>query len=116
MVNGKRGEIEAQLDGSSFRLCLTLGALAELEHSFGEADMVALTKRFECGRLSAQDAIKIIGAGLRGGGLEISDAEVSQMQAEDGAVGFVSIVSRLIGATFGSNDDDGVVDASLEKR
>ena len=35
MVNRHRGEIEAILDGKSYRLCLTLGALAELEHAFG---------------------------------------------------------------------------------
>ena len=35
MVNGHRGEIEA-----------TLGALAELEHTFGEEDMLAVAERF----------------------------------------------------------------------
>jgi hypothetical protein len=37
MVNRHRGEIEAILDGKSYRLCLTLGALAELEHAFGRS-------------------------------------------------------------------------------
>ena len=43
MVNTHRGEIEAVLDGKTYRLCLTLGALAELEHAFGEDDMLAAT-------------------------------------------------------------------------
>ncbi len=47
MVNRHRGEIEAVLDGKSYRLCLTLGALAELEHAFGEDDMLAIAERFE---------------------------------------------------------------------
>lgn len=42
MVNWHRGEIEATLDGKSYRLCLTLGALAELEQAFGEDDMLAV--------------------------------------------------------------------------
>ncbi len=63
MVNRNRGEIEAILDGKSYRLCLTLGALAELEHAFGEDDMLAVAERFEAGRIAAQDAIRIIGAG-----------------------------------------------------
>ena len=42
MVNRNCGEIEAILDGKSYRLCLTLGALAELEHAFGEDDMLAV--------------------------------------------------------------------------
>ncbi len=64
MVNRHRGEIEATLDGKSYRLCLTLGSLAELEHAFGEDDMLAVAERFEAGRIAARDAIRMIGAGL----------------------------------------------------
>ncbi|RMF07847.1 MAG: gene transfer agent family protein, partial [Alphaproteobacteria bacterium] len=66
MANPLRGEIEASFDGRRYRLCLTLGALAELEAVFGEDDMLAVAERFEAGRISARDAIRIIGAGLRG--------------------------------------------------
>ncbi len=101
MVNRHRGEVEATLDGERFTLCLTLGALAELEHAFGEEDMLALAQRFEAGRLSARDATRIIAAGLRGGGQDVSEAEVARMQAEGGAAGYVDIVVRLLAATFG---------------
>ncbi len=60
MPNPHRGEIEACLDGKSFRLCLTLSALAELEHAFNNDDMLALAERFQNGRLSARDAQRII--------------------------------------------------------
>ena len=100
MANTHRGEIEAFLDGDPFRLCLTLGALAELEHAFGDSDMVALAERFEKGRIGAADAIRIIGAGLRGGGHSIADDAVAKMQADGGAAGFVDIVARLLQATF----------------
>ncbi len=103
MPNLHRGEIEAILDGRSYKLCLTLGALAELEAAFGDEDMLALADRFGRGRLSARDAIRIIGAGLRGAGHEIADTAVLRMQAESGAAGFVAIVSRLLAATFGSD-------------
>lgn len=102
MVNRHRGEIEAVLDGKPHRLCLTLGALAELEDAFGADDMLALAERFEAGRLGARDAIRIIGAGLRGGGLDVGDAEVAAMHADGGAAGFVDIVARLLTATFGA--------------
>lgn len=82
MPNPHRGEIEACLDGKPFRLCLTLGALAELESAFGNADMLALAERFQAGRLSARDAQLIIGA-----------------------AGFVDIVARLLTATFGVRPD-----------
>jgi hypothetical protein len=101
MVNRHRGEIEAVLDGKPHRLCLTLGALAELEDAFGADDMLALAERFEAGRLGARDAIRVIGAGLRGGGLDVEDGRVARMQADGGAADFVDIVARLLTATFG---------------
>lgn len=101
MVNRHRGEVEAVLDGAKFRLVLTLGALAELEAAFGDEDMVALAARFETGRLKAADCARVIAAGLRGAGYAVSDADVSNMQADGGAAGFVAIVARLLAATFG---------------
>jgi hypothetical protein len=100
MPNNYRGEIAAELDGRSWRLCLTLGALAELEQAFGDADILAIAERFETGRVSAGDAIRIIGAGLRGAGHDIADAEVGRLAAPDGAVTYIDIVARLLKATF----------------
>jgi Phage tail tube protein, GTA-gp10 len=100
MVNRHRGEIEAILDGKSYRLCLTLGALAELEHAFGEDDMLAVAERFEAGRIAARDAIRMIGAGLRGAGYDLDDEVVAAMKSEGGAAGFVDVVARLFAATF----------------
>ncbi len=104
MANRHRGEIDAVLDGTPYRLCLTLGALAELESTFGNDDMLALAERFSSGRVSARDAIRIIGAGLRGAGHPISDDDVSRMRADDAATGYVTIVGRLLAATFTPGD------------
>lgn len=101
MANRHRGEIQAELDGKPHVLCLTLGALAELEAAFGAEDLSALAARFGEGRLSARDAIRVIGAGLRGAGATIDDHQVAGMRTEQGAAGFAAIVSELLGATFG---------------
>lgn len=103
MANRHRGEIDAILDGTSYRLCLTLGALAELESAFGDDDMLALAERFKSGRISARDAIRVIAAGLRGAGHQVSDDDVSRMRSDDAAAGYVTIVGRLLAATFGSD-------------
>lgn len=100
MPNRHRGEIDAVLDGKTYQLCLTLGALANLEAAFGEEDMLALATRFEKGRISARDCQRIIGAGLRGAGFDISDQAVASMRTEGGAAGYVDIVARLLAATF----------------
>jgi hypothetical protein len=101
MPNLHRGEIGAVLDGRPHTLVLTLGALAELEAAFGDSDMLALASRFRDGRLSARDCIRVLGAGLRAAGHEVSDLQVAAMQADGGAAGFVGIVAALLGATFG---------------
>jgi Phage tail tube protein, GTA-gp10 len=100
MANRHRGEIEAELGGQSYTLVLTLGALAEIEHAYGGEDMVAIAERFEGGRIKATDAIKVIGAGLRGAGFTFSDDEVSKLSVAGGAAGYLRIVAELLKATF----------------
>ncbi|HWJ72118.1 MAG TPA: gene transfer agent family protein [Kaistia sp.] len=101
VANRHRGEIDAVLDGRRHVLCLTLGALAELETAFGAADLSALAERFSEGRLAALDLVRIIGAGLRGAGASVGDGEVAAMRAEGGAAGFARIAAELLTATFG---------------
>ncbi len=82
-------------------MCLTLGALAELENAYGDQDLLALAERFETGRISARDAIEVITAGLRGAGHEVAREDVARWTARGGAAGYVGIVVRLLKATFG---------------
>ncbi len=100
MANRHRGEIDAELGGQSYTLCLTLGALAEIENAYGGEDLIAIAERFETGRIGATDAIRVIGAGLRGGGNPVSNEEVAAMSVTGGATGYLDIVVRLLKATF----------------
>ncbi len=108
MVNLHRGEISAEIGGETWTLCLTLGALAELEAAYDGEDLLAIVERFERGRISATDALRVIGAGLRGGGHDITDEEVSRLKVDGGAAGYVAIVANLLRATFSNPpaDDD----------
>jgi hypothetical protein len=101
MPNRHRGEIEAELGSEKRTLVLTLGALAELEASFGADDLAALAERFGTGRMRAHDLIRILGAGLRGAGESISDDEVARLSTPLGAEGFVRIAVDLLHTTFG---------------
>jgi hypothetical protein len=100
MANRHRGEINAELGGRTYTLCLTLGALAELESAYGGEDLIAIAERFEKGRISASDAIRVIAAGLRGAGNALSDAEVAGLTVSGGATGYLAIVAELLTATF----------------
>jgi hypothetical protein len=65
-ANGARGEIVAMLAGAERRLCLTLGALAEIETALGLEGLSGLAERMRA--LSARDLQVVLGALLRGGG------------------------------------------------
>ncbi len=116
MVNRYRGEISAAMDGETQTLCLTLGALAELEEAFGEEDLLSLAERFSSGRIRSSDALKIIGAGLRGAGSSISDADVGKMKVANGAAGYIAIVANLLSATFGDDKDKAKAKVKSGKR
>jgi hypothetical protein len=65
-ANGARGEVVATLAGAERRLCLTLGALAEIESGLGVSGIAALAERMRV--LSAGDLMVVLAALLRGGG------------------------------------------------
>lgn len=114
MANRLRGEITACLDGRKWTLVLTLGALAEMESAFACGDLEALVERFSSGRLSARDLIRVLGAGLRGAGNDVSDEQVALMRAAGGASGFAAIAADLLHVTFGTGDGESLADADEE--
>ncbi len=105
MANRCRGEIEAVLDGRRWTLCLTLGALAELESAFGVQDLSGLFEKLSSGSISAAQLNAILGAGLRGGGHDVGDEEVRFMRSEDGVAGLAKIVAELMTASFGTGQE-----------
>ncbi|MBB3996569.1 gene transfer agent family protein [Aureimonas pseudogalii] len=106
-ANRRRGEVSAEIDGRERTLCLTLGALAELEDAFALDDIAALAERFGSGRLSARDLTRILGAGLRGAGESVADEEVAGMRITDGAAGAARICGKLLRAAFGEGEPAG---------
>ena len=79
-ANGARGEAVVTLDGAPRRLCLTLGALAEIETGLGVEGLAAVAERMKA--LSARDLMVVLAALLRGGGEKAPDvAAVDPRQA-----------------------------------
>lgn len=102
-ANRRRGEILVSIDGVPRILCLTLGALAELEDAFNVDNLSELGAYFAAGKFSSDDLVSIIGAGLRGGGNLYSDEDVRCLSIEGGALGLAHIAADLLMITF-SND------------
>jgi hypothetical protein len=101
-ANRQRGEVEAVIDGERRILCMTLGALAELETAFGVDNIADLAGRFAGGRIGTKDVMAIIAAGLRGGGNVIDDAELSDCRVEGGIGGAIGLAARLLDSAFAS--------------
>ena len=102
MANRRRGEVALCLGDERYTLCLTLGALAELEDAFGVQDLNALAKRFSSGRLSSRDLLTILSLGLRGGGHAISDREVANLALSEGIEPVAEAIVALLVNTFGA--------------
>ena len=65
-LKAARGEVGVVLAGVERRLCLTLGALAEIETGLGVQGLAELVARMRI--LSAADLTVVLAALLRGGG------------------------------------------------
>jgi len=102
MANRRRGEVALQLGPERYTLCLTLGALAELEEAFGVQDLMALAERFATGRLSSRDLLALLAVALRGGGHAMSDAQVGNLPLSDGIEPVAAAIAELLAVTFGA--------------
>lgn len=105
MPNPRRGEVGLTLAGKRYTLALTLGALAELEQAFDAQNLVELGERFAAGRLASRDLIRLLAAGLRGGGHDLSDEEVAALPI-DGIEGVVDGVAAMLAAAFGDASEN----------
>ncbi len=106
MANPYRGEVSLVLDGQAHDLRLTLGALAELEQELGVKSMLAVVERFENGAFSTGDVMRLLCAGLKGGGWRGDVPDLGQAEVEGGAVGAARVAARLLAVSFALVDED----------
>ena len=71
-MNLARGEVEAEIAGKRVGLCLTLGALAEIEGALAVEGFEALAERLR--RLRLADLERVLAALIVGGGADAEDA------------------------------------------
>lgn len=100
MANRIRGEVPLDLGGQRYTLCLTLGALAELETALQAGDLAGLAARFAGGRVSARDLIALLGVALRGGGHDLDDAAVARLPLA-GLDAVSAALGDVLAAAFG---------------
>lgn len=79
-MNASRGECELLIEGKPVMVCLTLGALAELEQAFGCATLAELQARLK--RLSAAEVKRVLGILISG---KVTEALLDKVSPGDAA-------------------------------
>ncbi len=100
MSNPWAGEVEVTVDGAVHMARLTLGALAELEAALGTGTIVDLVERFEQGAFSSRDVLAVVVAGLRGGGLKVTGADLLTADVAGGPVRAARVAATLLTRAF----------------
>ncbi len=100
MANPWRGDVTLNLDGQVHTLRLTLGALAELETTLGEASLVGLVERFESNAFSSSDVLALLGAGLKGGRCDLSADDLLHAEIEGGPMAAAKAAAALLARAF----------------
>lgn len=100
MDNPWSGRAVITIDGQERAMCLTLGALAELEASLGEDSLVSLVQRFESGAFSSSDVLGLIIAGLRGGGWDVRAADLLAADIAGGPMAAAQAAAQLLARAF----------------
>lgn len=85
IMNKARGECAIIINNKQSKLCLTLGALAELETAFAANDLGELEVKLR--KLSAKDFVIVLAILLKAGGnsMEIGDIKSAQIDTKEAA-------------------------------
>ena len=101
MTNTARGETSFLANGEKFVMRLTLGALAEIESGLSLTNLNTIAERLK--QLSSSDIAVIAAALLRGGGHDVTAADVMRIPADVGTI--VGAVSDALSA-LGNKEGD----------
>lgn len=100
MANPWTGEVALVIDGQQHALKLTLGALAGLEHTLETGSLVQLVERFESGGFSTRDVLAVVVAGLQGGGVDLTRADLLRADIDGGVVAAARAAAELLARAF----------------
>ena len=93
-ANAARGEVVRPIAGEPRRLCLTLGALAELETALGCDGWEALSARLR--GVGARELLLVLAALLRGGGEADCAARLDALPVTP------AVAAQAVAAAFGA--------------
>ena len=95
MANRARGEVDLAAGDRTFRLRLTLGALAEIEDGLALSDLSEVEARLK--KLKAADLAIVAAALIRGGGEDMTPVEALRLPVD------LRELVRAVSETFGAD-------------
>jgi hypothetical protein len=98
LPNQTRGEVALVIDGAPRMLCVTLGALAQLEAAFDVASFTQLGERLE--HLNAHDLLIVLSALMDTEGLSVAELASARIDAKEAA----SAVADAFRLAFGDEN------------
>lgn len=88
------------MNGQRYVARLTLGALVELEEQLGESSLIDLVTRFESNAFTSRDVVALLGAGLRGGGANVTDQALLSADFDGGPMAAAKKAAELLARAF----------------
>lgn len=88
------------VDGQRHVMRLTLGALASLEAALDTRSLVGLVERFESGAFSTRDVLVLLGAGLEGGGCDLTPEALAKAEIDGGPMAAARAAAELLARAF----------------
>lgn len=82
-MNKARGEVPLMIEGEAHTLCVTIGALAEIEAALELSSLADLEARLKSP--TVRDVVAVLAALLRGGGHDLDEFELRARQVDLGA-------------------------------
>lgn len=105
MTNKIRGERSIEINGTKCTLAMTLGAMAEIEETFGLESIDKLMDIFQSkdGRVvvKAGDVLKLLSIFIRWGGNEITEVELGRMK-----INVMESMAVIFDTIAAQNDDE----------
>ncbi|SFF83257.1 Phage tail tube protein, GTA-gp10 [Roseobacter denitrificans OCh 114] len=88
------------INGKTYVMRLTLGALAELEAGLNEKSIVSLVERFEGQAFSSRDVLALLEAGLKGGRCDLPEGTLQHAEIAGGPMAAAKAAAELLARAF----------------
>lgn len=95
MANTIRGELDIELNGSTYKTKLNLNSIMVLERNLGRS-LIKVTQSLSTGDLQLSELLQVLQTALKGGGNDLSDADIKKLVWEAGYVNSLSAVGEIL--------------------